>query len=96
MSGIYVIRLASRGGVASQLSFVNLHGLGLEYLENYVGNVQALTPQTVHEAAKEHLDVADMSLVVVGDMASVREQLEAVPAFAAQLPDQEEAPASEE
>ncbi len=86
MNGVFVIRLASRGGMANQLAFVNLHGLGLDYLEKYVGRVSALTPESVHEAAKNHLDVADMSLVVVGDIASVRSQLESVPAFADRLP----------
>jgi predicted Zn-dependent peptidase len=86
MNGIFVIQLASRFGVANRLSFVNLHGLGTEYLENYVSTVEALTPQSVQDAAKEHLAINEMSLTVVGDLASVRPQLEALPDFADQLP----------
>ncbi|NNL87436.1 MAG: insulinase family protein [Marinicaulis sp.] len=86
MNGIFVIRLASRGGMASQLAFVDLHDLGIEYLENYVGAVQGLTAQSVQNAAREHLNVDDMSLTVVGDLASVRAQLETVDAIADRLP----------
>jgi zinc protease len=87
MNGIFVIRLASRGGMAGQLAFVNLHELGVEYLENYVDTVQALTAGEVQTAAQMHLPIAEMSLTVVGDLASVRSQLEALPDFANRLPD---------
>ena len=81
MNGVYVIGLASRGGLARQLGFVDLHELGLGYLENYVGVVNALSAQDLQNAAKEHLKIDEMSLVVVGDLAGVRPQLEAIPEF---------------
>lgn len=87
MNGIFVIRLASRGGMAGQLAYVNLHELGVEYLENYVGTVQALTAEDVQKAAQDNLPVDEMSLTVVGDLASVRSQLEALPDFADRLPE---------
>jgi predicted Zn-dependent peptidase len=86
MNGIFVIRLASRAGMAGQLSFVDFHELGTAYLENYVGRVQALTPQDIQDAARTHLDIGEMSLVVVGDLAEVRPQLEALPLFRDALP----------
>lgn len=86
MNGIFVIRLASRGGLASQLGFVNLHELGIDYLSNYVGVVNALTAEDVQAAAREHLNIDDLTLAVVGDLATVRAQLEALPAFVDQLP----------
>lgn len=89
MNGIFVLQLASRAGVAGRLGFVNLHGLGAEYLENYVSTVEALTPETVQAAAAEQLQIDEMSLAVVGDLASVRAQLEALPDFADRLPDAE-------
>jgi len=87
MNGIFVIRLASRGGMAGQLAYVNLHDLGVEYLENYVNSVQAMSAEGVQAAAKTHLSVEEMSLTVVGDLASVRSQLEALPDFAEHLPE---------
>ncbi len=89
LNGIFVIQHASRAGVANRLSFVNLHGLGVEYLEDYVETVEGLTPQSVQDAAKAHLQIGEMSLAVVGDLASVRSQLEALPDFADRLPDAE-------
>lgn len=85
MNGIFVIRLASRGGMAGQLAFVNLHDLGVEYLENYVSSVQALSAEDVQNAAVTHLPVEGMSLTVVGDLESVVPQLEAVPEFSERL-----------
>lgn len=89
LNGIFVLQLASRAGVAGRLSFVNLHGLGTDYLENYVSTVEALTSEDVQSAAATHLKIDEMSLVVVGDLASVRSQLEALPDFADGLPDAE-------
>ncbi len=87
MNGIFVIRLASRGGMAGQLSYVNLHELGVDYLENYVATVQGLTAEMVQAAANDHLSVDDMSLTVVGDLTSVRPQLEELPDLKDRLPE---------
>jgi predicted Zn-dependent peptidase len=86
MNGIFVLQLASRGGVAGRLAFVNLHDLGADYLSKYVGRVQALSPADIQGAAKNQLALDEMSLVVVGDLASVRAQLEALPELADRLP----------
>ena len=91
MNGIFVLRLASRGGMANQLSFVDFHGLGTEYLEGYVDVVQGLSSEDLQTAAKMHLSIDEMSLVVVGPLDSVRGQLEVLPDFADRLP----SPASE-
>jgi len=89
MNGIFVIRLASRGGMVNQLSFVDLHGLGSKYLENYVSNVQALTAADFKNTAIKSLSIDDMNLVVVGDLATVRDQLEVVSELKDRLPSSE-------
>ena len=76
LNGIFIIRLASRGGVANQIARADLHGLGAEYLESYVGRVQKLTAADFTEAAQEHLNPDEMTLVVVGPLDQVRPQLE--------------------
>lgn len=86
MSGVFVIGLASRQGLLANLSQANLHGLGLAYLEDYVGKVGALTAADLQNAAKTHLPADKMSLSVVGDLKSVRKQLEALPDFKDRLP----------
>ena len=86
MNGVYVIGLASRQGLANQLAYANLHGLGLDYLENYVKEVRGLTAQAVQAAARNNLDIDEMSLVVVGDLAKVRGQIEKLSEFSGKLP----------
>lgn len=86
MNGIFVIQLASRGGMAGRLSYVDLHGLGAGYLENYVTAVSALTAEGVQRAALDHFDIGEMSLVVAGDLKTVRPQLLQLPEFADKVP----------
>lgn len=86
MNGLFVIRLASRGGVANQLAFVDLHELGDDYLSSYVSKITALTGEDLVTAARDHLDIDAMSLAVVGPIDMVRDQLGALPAIADRLP----------
>ena len=58
---------ASRNGVIGRLAFVDLHGLGPDYLSTYVKRVMAVTPEDVRRAANEYLASDKMTLVVVGD-----------------------------
>jgi zinc protease len=75
IAGTFVVRNASRLGVIGQLSFVDLHGLGEDYLAKYVERVQSVTPAQVAAMANRHLDPAQMTLVVVGDEKVVKEQV---------------------
>ena len=74
MAGTFVVRNASRAGVISQLAFVDLHGLGDDYLAKYVDRVQAVTPGAGHGRwRRSTLDPEQMTLVVVGDEKVVKE-----------------------
>lgn len=75
LAGIFVVQNASRGGVIGRLSFVDQHGLGGEYLSTYVKRVMAVTPQEVQRIANEYLTPDKMTLVVVGDVKTVKEQV---------------------
>ena len=66
---------ASRQGVISQLAFVDLHGLGDDYLAGYVKRVTAVTPEDVRRVAAEYLKADRMALVVVGDKKTIDPQL---------------------
>lgn len=82
MNGIFVIRLASRAGMANQLSFSDFNELGADYLETYVDKVQALTAEDMKNVTATHLNIDEMTLVVVGPLDMVREQLAQIPEFA--------------
>ena len=75
MAGTFVLQNSSRGGIINQLNFVELHGVGEDYLRDYVERVHAVTPADVQRIARDYLDPREMAIVVVGDRAQVLEQL---------------------
>ena len=75
MIGLFTLRNASRGGIVSQLSFVDEQGLGNSYLADYVKHVLAVTPAEVQHMAQSYLKPEHMTLVVVGDKKTVDPQL---------------------
>jgi len=74
MGGIFVLRNSSRGGIIGQLSFMKLHGLD-DYLDSYVKNVFAVSPEKVQEMAQKYLKDEEMTLVIVGDKKKVPGQV---------------------
>ena len=54
---------------------MDLHGLGDEYLSTYVKRVMAVTPADVRRIANEYLTPEKMTLVIVGDVKTVKEQV---------------------
>jgi zinc protease len=75
MAGIFTLRNGSRGGVANQLQFLDVHGLPDSYLTGYVGRVMATSPEDVRKAAESYLAPERMTLVVVGDKKTVEAQV---------------------
>lgn len=77
-NGIFVISNATRGGLIGQLAFMNLQALPADWLTTFVERLYAVTPQQITAATRSYLDPARMSVVVVGDLATVRPQIQAV------------------
>ena len=75
LSGLFVIQNSSRGALIGQLRYVDLQGLGDEYLKTYVQKVNAVTPADVQKMATEYIKPEQMTIVVVGDKAKITEQL---------------------
>ena len=76
MAGTFVLGNSDRGAIIGGLRNIDLQGLPDDYLSTYVERVEAVTPETVSQLAGEYLKTDDMILVVVGDLKSVRPQLE--------------------
>ena len=76
--GTFVLGNATRSGLISQLAYLNTHGLTLDYLTSYVERLNAVSPQEIQRLAGKYLNVADMTLVVVGDPLIVPAQLDAL------------------
>ena len=74
LAGTFVLQNSSTGGIASFLSFLDLHGLDRDYLERYTERVYAVTPEDVRRVTEEYVRGEDLT-VVVGDRQTVEEQL---------------------
>ena len=77
LAGTFVLQNSSAGGIASFLAFLDLHGLGRDYLEDYVERVYAVTPADVQRVARDVIRGDDALIVVVGDREIIGEPLEA-------------------
>lgn len=77
LAGIFVIQNSSRGALIGQLRYVDLQGLGDDYLKTYVQNVNAVTPEQVQEMTKKYIKPDEMTIVVVGDKSKISDQLTA-------------------
>jgi predicted Zn-dependent peptidase len=77
-NGTFVMGTATRGGLIAQLSFMDVQGLPDDWLTTFPQRLYAVTADEVTQAARKHLDPGQMSVVVVGDLATVRKQVEAV------------------
>lgn len=85
-NGIFVMSNATRGGLIGQLAFMNLQGLPANWLTTFVERLYAVTPAQVTAATRSYLDPARMSVVVVGDLATVDPQMQAVAPLRGALP----------
>ncbi len=81
LAGVFTVQNSSRGGLIGQMAFVNLHGLGQDYLTSYVKNVMAVSPEDVKTTAQKYIDPAKISIAIVGDKKSVEKQLGEVKAI---------------
>jgi len=75
LSGLFVIQNSSRAALINQLRYVDLQGLGEDYLKTYVQKVNAVTPAEVSKLTSEYLKPGEMTIVVVGDRSKVAEQI---------------------
>jgi zinc protease len=69
---------STRSGLIGQLAFMNLQGLPSDWLTTFVDRLYAVTPAQITQAARDHLDPKQMSVVIVGDLATVKPQIEAI------------------
>jgi len=76
LSGVFVIRLETQDGLASQLAAVKLLGLPLDYLEKYTARVRAVDAAAIRAAAASYISPDAVAVVAVGDAAEIAKQLE--------------------
>ena len=77
MTGVLPLTLETNEGVANQLLNMERHGLGLDYLRNYAGLVNAVTVEDVREMARKYLDPETYVLAVAGPAVGEEEAAQA-------------------
>lgn len=78
LAGIFPLRLQTTEGVAARLAELAVYALPLDYFDSYRERILAVTREEVLRAAQLHLRPDELTIVVVGDAARVRESLEEV------------------
>ena len=66
ITGSLPLRLETNDGVADQITNMEMYGLGLDYLQKYVGMIDAITAAQVRSAAQAYLDADAYALAVAG------------------------------
>ena len=75
LAGTFVLQNSSADGIAGFLRYLDLYGIERDYLEDYVREVYAVTPEDVSAAARDLIRSDDLLIVVVGDREVVEPQL---------------------
>lgn len=81
LNGVFVLRLQSQDGLATQLAAVKTMGLNMDYLENYTTRIRSAEPDQILSAAKKYIAPDDSAIVVVGDAKAIGPALEKVGNF---------------
>lgn len=64
--------------IAFQLLPVALYGLPLDYYNNYVQNIEAVTQADVARVAQQYINPSSLAVVIVGDRKSIEQGLKAI------------------
>ena len=66
ITGGFALRLDSNGKIADHLAVIGFYGLPLDYLDTFIGKVNAVTVEQVREAFKRRIHPEHMVTVTVG------------------------------
>jgi zinc protease len=75
LTGVFPIRLETQEGLTDQLVQIKMLNLPINYLATYRDNVQAVTIEEIRRVAEKYVRPDVAALVVVGDGASVLDQV---------------------
>jgi len=75
LTGVFPIRLETQEGLTDQLVQIKMLNLPDDYLQNYRERVNAVTGEEIQRVAQKYVQTDKAALIVVGDGASVLEQM---------------------
>jgi zinc protease len=76
LSGVFVLRLQTQDGLATQLATVKTMGLPIDYLEKYTTRTRSVEPDQILSIAKKIIAPDQSAIVVVGDAKQLGPALE--------------------
>jgi predicted Zn-dependent peptidase len=79
MAGTFVLQNASAAGLVGSIAERDSEGLPADWLDTYVPAILATDSDQMEQLARKELPLNKMTLVVVGDLKTVRPQLKALP-----------------
>jgi len=79
MAGVFVLQNASPGGLINSLANRDFHGLPTNWLDTYVQNALAVPASGMQASVRQALPLERLTMVVVGDLAKIQPQLQALP-----------------
>jgi predicted Zn-dependent peptidase len=74
VTGTFILSNTSRQGIIARLRFMDLNELPADYLETYIRNVMATTPEDVQRLAKS-ISRRDMIVAIAGDAKQIEKQV---------------------
>ncbi len=77
LGGRFVMANSTYAGVISQLAFLDLHGLDVSWLKNYISNIRKVTNEDVQNMMKRYFDPDKITIVIVGDKEKVGKEVAA-------------------
>ena len=75
LTGVFPIRLETQEGLTDQLVQIKMLNLPNDYLQTYRDRVQAVTVEEIQRVAQKYVKPDEAALIVVGDGASVLDQM---------------------
>jgi hypothetical protein len=75
--GVFPLRFETAGAVVGALGSLAVHGLGVDELVGYRGQIEAIGIEAIAGAARDHLHIEESAIVLVGDVDAFGADLEA-------------------
>jgi zinc protease len=76
--GNYLLSLENAGRTASRVQDIDLYGLPKDFYKSYARRMASVKPEQIQSLAKQHLSIDNLAIIVVGEAAQVRAELEKI------------------
>jgi zinc protease len=78
LSGAFALSLSIQSGLADEIVYAHIFGLGPDYLTRFFGRLNSVTAEQVQQAARNYIFTDRPLIIVVGDAAILKSSLESI------------------